>query len=116
MKPYISPYVDIIVSRHPAAIQFIRETMESPNLPVVAQATADDVRGKHVVGNLPLHLAALAKSVTSVEFSGSPPRGSEYSLEEMKAAGAHLSTYKVERAYNSGGGQTMFETEDMYHH
>lgn len=86
----------VIVSRHPAAIEFIRgESPEFADAPVIASATADDVRGKTVAGNLPLHLAALAAEVVAVEFSGPPPRGAEYTLIEMRAAGARLVSYVV---------------------
>jgi putative CRISPR-associated protein (TIGR02620 family) len=90
----------IIVSRHPAAIQFIREQLleqglDVETIPVLAVATADQLVGKHVYGNLPLQLCAAAAVVTTVEFTGQPPRGLEYSLQEMKAAGARLSSYAV---------------------
>jgi hypothetical protein len=86
----------VIVSRHPAAIDFIRAAdARFANAPVVAQATADDVRGRHIAGNLPLQLALLASSVTAVEFTGDPPRGAEYTIEEMRAAGARLTSYVV---------------------
>lgn len=86
----------IIVSRHPAAIEFIRaEAPEFADAPVVAQATAEDVAGRVVAGNLPLHLAARAAEVVAVEYAGDPPRGAEYSLAEMHAAGARLRRYTV---------------------
>lgn len=88
----------IIVSRHAGGIAFIRaERPEFAEAPVLDGAiTADDVRGMHVVGNLPLHLAALAASYTRVEFDGPPP-GREYDLtaEQMRDAGARLVTYIV---------------------
>lgn len=88
--------MNIIVSRHPAAIEFIRQEANLPtDTPVIAQATAADVAGKTVYGNLPLHLAALAEAVYSVEFTGQPPRGQEYDLAAMVAAGATLRGYRV---------------------
>ena len=86
----------LIVSRHTAAIDFIcsadRRFADAPSL---TAATPDDVRGKVVAGNLPLHLAALAAEIVAVEFSGNPPRGTEYGLPEMLAAGARLANYHV---------------------
>lgn len=64
-------------------------------VPVVAEVTPDDVRGKRVVGNLPLHLAALCASVTAIEFAGAAPRGQEYTAEDMTRAGARLTAYTV---------------------
>ena len=114
----------IIVSRHPAAIEFIArelladewssgdcwadtteerdcvtlknsDTSEWVRVPVLAAATMDDVRGMVVYGNIPLHLATVAASVIAIEFAGAPPRGQEYSLADMDAAGARLVRYRV---------------------
>jgi hypothetical protein len=91
----------LIVSRHPAAVEFIRvHAPEFHDAPVLAAATAEDVDGAIVAGNLPLHLAALAAEVVAVEFAGQAPRGAEYGLAEMEAAGAHLRRY---RCYAVGG-------------
>jgi hypothetical protein len=65
-------------------------------IPVVADdALPDDVRDRIVYGNLPLHLAALAAEVWAVEFDGPPPRGAEYTAEDMRRAGARLTRYTV---------------------
>jgi len=77
----------LIVSRHPAA--------HLGGVIVLESATAEDVRGRIIYGNLPLHLAALAAEVVAVEFTGPPPRGREYSLADMEAAGAKLRRYRV---------------------
>ena len=91
MKPF-----GIIVSRHPATIEWLhREVPQLNDAPVFASVTADDVRGKFVWGNVPLHLAALAAGVMVVEFTDGPPRGQEYGLAEMDAAGARLRSYTV---------------------
>lgn len=86
----------IIVSRHPAAVEFIRREAGLPDdTPVIASATADDIRGKAVYGNLPLHLAAEAAVVYAVEFDGPAPRGAEYTLADMETAGARITGYTV---------------------
>lgn len=87
----------VIVSRHPAAVEFIRrELPEFADAPVVATATAEDVAGKDVAGNLPLELAALANVVFAISFpSGNAPRGQEYSLADMDAAGATIRSFRV---------------------
>jgi hypothetical protein len=134
--------IDLSVSRHPAAVEFIAnhcsgvpswEMSDGPEgvqayhdgshpshitgvrlyyrgvgdtdadkqvvcqrvIPVLASATPDDVRGKTVAGNLPLHLAALCQTVYAIEFDGPPPRGQEYTLADMHAAGARLVPYRV---------------------
>jgi uncharacterized protein YaiI (UPF0178 family) len=86
----------VIVSRHAAAVEFIRDTLpEFAYAKIIEQATPEDVRSTVVAGNLPLHLAALAARVVAVEFEGSPPRGSEYTRTDMEAAGARLVSYRV---------------------
>ena len=87
----------IIVSRHPAAIEFIRnELPEFFDAPILASATADDVRGKDVAGNLPLDLAAEARVVRAIVYpAGRAPRGSEYTLEDMYEAGAAIKAFYV---------------------
>lgn len=66
-------------------------------IPILASATEEDVRDKVVYGNLPLHLAAAAQVVFAIEFEGDPPRGAEYTLEDMRRAGAVLRCYQVRR-------------------
>ena len=87
----------LIVSRHPAAIEFIRnELPQFSDAPVLASVTADDVRGKDVAGNLPLDLAAEARVVRAIVYPpGRAPRGSEYSLEDMYEAGAAIKAFYV---------------------
>ncbi len=90
----------IIISRHPAAIEFIRANdVRFLTAPVITgNATPDDVRGKVVAGNIPLSLASMADEVVAVEFDGAPPRGAEYGAAEMAAAGARLESYVVKRS------------------
>lgn len=87
----------VIVSRHEAAVEWIHKTLDIPaDTPVISgNATPDDVRGKIVIGNIPMALAAITSTVWAVEFDGPPPRGSEYTVEQMKRAGARIVPYMV---------------------
>lgn len=99
----------LIVSRHPAAVEFIAKQLGgivSPSgllvefaagepVRVLPSASPEQVRGREVYGNLPLHLAACAATVWAIEFAGAPPRGQEYDLAAMEAAGARLVPYRV---------------------
>ncbi len=87
----------IIVSRHPAAVAWVREKLGEmvADARVLPQATEGDLRGHIVIGNVPLALCSVAHEVWAIEFDGTPPRGTEYSKEEMDAAGAHLAAYRV---------------------
>lgn len=61
-------------------------------IPVLAHVGPDDVRGKRVLGVLPLSLARHAASVTEIELPGlrSDQRGKELTPAEMDAAGARF--------------------------
>lgn len=91
------PTENLIVSRHAGAVEWLR--MRGITGPVVTHATPEDVRGRDVVGNLPLALAAEALTVTTIDLPDLPPeqRGKDLSPEEMDAAGACLATYQVAR-------------------
>ena len=95
---------NIIVTRHPALVEVLREDFGIDG-PVLAHATADDVRGKRVVGVLPLHLAAVAESVTQVTLNLPPElRGKELTVEEVRKHLKGLTTYRVEEVPVGGFG------------
>ena len=112
----------VVISRHQAAIEFIAaelvksmyatyalfnetsvtivtEDCEERNevvIPLVrGNARKEDVLNRTVYGNIPLPLSTHAECVFCVEFEGTPPRGQEYSLEDMRMAGAKLEEYRV---------------------
>jgi len=89
----------VVVTRHQALTQFLCEDLGyEPDLPVLTHATAEAVRGKHVVGVLPLHLAAEAQSLTTVDLDLPPEaRGKELSLEELRQYFVGENTYIVQR-------------------
>ena len=85
----------VIVSRHEGAVKWLAERGITGN--VIAHATPEDVRGKVVVGALPLHLAALTEAVGSIDLPNlrADQRGVDLSPEEMDAAGARVAWYEV---------------------
>jgi putative CRISPR-associated protein (TIGR02620 family) len=87
----------VIVTRHAGAIEWLRRhyPQQIAGAPVLASAASDDVRGKVVVGNIPLHLGAQAAEVWAIEFDGPAPRGAEFTAEDMEAAAARLRRYRV---------------------
>lgn len=89
----------VVVTRHPALVEYLREIgVIASECDVISHATAEDVRGKHVIGVLPNHLACEAESLTEVPLALSPEqRGKELSLEEIRAAAAPAVTYNVRR-------------------
>ena len=85
----------VIVSRHAGAIEWL--AAQGITGTVIEQATAEDVRGKVVVGNLPMHLASEAHQVGSIDLPGltREQRGRDLTPEEMDAAGASIRWYIV---------------------
>lgn len=88
---------DVIVTRHPALLQYlVNKGYANPDTPVISHATPADVEGKHVLGVLPLSLAAFAASVTEVPLSLTPDmRGRELSLAELEAVAGEPRQYYV---------------------
>jgi putative CRISPR-associated protein (TIGR02620 family) len=107
----------IIVTRHAGLVIVLAEDYGIAG-PVLAHVTAADVRGKAVVGVLPLHLAAEAKSVTEVTLNLPPElRGQELTIEQVRQHMKGLRTYVVrsleafnlnnEEEWRSGYGGSM---------
>lgn len=89
----------LVVTRHPALVQYLQETgMIDENTPMLEHATKEDVAGKHVIGVLPLELAAEAECVTTINLNMTKEhRGRELTLEDMKEIAGEIATYKVSR-------------------
>ncbi|MEM4701611.1 MAG: CRISPR-associated protein Csx16 [Candidatus Bathyarchaeia archaeon] len=87
----------VVVTRHTALVQLLRERgIIGDGAKVIAHATPDDVRGKHVVGVLPLSLAALAATVTEIPLALTPEdRGKELGIERLREIAGSAVTYKV---------------------
>jgi len=87
----------LIVTRHAGAVEWLRRRGIVGE--VAAQVSAEQVRGRIVVGILPLHLAAEAQEVLSLDMPclTSEQRGKDLTPEEMDAAGATLTRYVVNR-------------------
>jgi putative CRISPR-associated protein (TIGR02620 family) len=76
----------IIVTRHKALVEFLIETgMITAETPVLSHVTSKDVDGKHVIGVLPMHLAAKAATVTEIPLDiPAELRGQELDLEQVR--------------------------------
>jgi hypothetical protein len=62
-------YEKIIATRHPALAEYIKKLGLAPeNTPVYSHVKNYDVKGKHVIGVVPLHLGLLAARVTIIPF------------------------------------------------
>jgi CRISPR-associated protein Csx16 len=88
----------LIVSRHPGAVEWLK--LHGVTGEVVPHVdNPQRVVGRVVYGVLPLHLAALAQKVVAIDLPGlqADQRGKDLTPEEMDAAGAVMSTYRVRR-------------------
>ena len=89
--------IDLIVTRHPALKDYLIERgVADASTPVMPHANAADVQGKAVAGILPMHLAALTSSFTTVELAlPLEMRGKELTLVDMKRYCKGLRTFVV---------------------
>lgn len=90
----------VVVTRHPALVEYLTELGVVPaGTEVVAHATAEQVRGRHVFGVLPLHLAAEARRVTEVPLHvPAELRGVELTLAQVRQFAGPLTSYVVFRS------------------
>lgn len=89
----------IVVTRHPALVELLlEEGIIFPDTPVYEHATPEIVKGRDVIGVLPLHLAALCNSIAEVKLDLTPEmRGKELDLQTLKSIACEIVTYKVNR-------------------
>ena len=101
----------IVVTRHKALVQFLIETgMVTAETPVLSHVNASEVTGKHVIGVLPMHLAALAATVTEIPLDiPAELRGKELDLQQVRNFAGDPVKYSVRKeaeltafAYNLG--------------
>jgi CRISPR-associated protein Csx16 len=97
-KDFEMDNTNLIVSRHSGAVEWLK--LHGVTGEVVAHVdNPQRVAGRVVYGILPLHLAALAAKVVVIDLPGlqADQRGKDLTPEEMDAAGAVMSTYRVRR-------------------
>ena len=88
---------NLIITRHTGLVQWLAN--QGITGQVIASATPDDVKGKDVIGCIPLRLCALAKSVTTVDFDCPMDlRGKDLTPDQLNQLGATLNKYVVTQA------------------
>lgn len=88
----------IVVTRHPALVAYLTEIGMVPpgTTPIPHVADPAQIRGRNVIGVLPLHLAALAASVTEIPLNAPLElRGSELSLQQVREFAGPPRTFVV---------------------
>ena len=87
----------VVVTRHPALIQHLVETgVIVAGATVIENASPEQVRGKKVVGVLPIHLAALTAEYINVGlFTPADLRGKELNIEQVRQYAQPAAAYKI---------------------
>ena len=87
----------IVVTRHPALVELLRERgLISGEWELLSHCTPEQVRGRHVIGVLPLSLAAVAERVTEIPLDLTPElRGVELDLPTLRRVAGEAVTYRV---------------------
>lgn len=98
----------IIVTRHAGLVEYLREQgIASADAPVIDHATPELVRGKRVVGVLPLHLAVHAAEVVEVPMNiPASLRGQELTAKETAQHAAPPVSYTVQHALDVAAIET----------
>ena len=84
----------IIVTRHQGLVEWLeRQGIKGEVKPSV---TVSDVKGKHVIGALPAHIAQHAMYITSVDYTCPfEKRGKDLTADDLDSYGAKLFDYVV---------------------
>ena len=96
----------LVVTRHPSLVDYlVDQGLVGPlrlDKKIITHASPEDVRGRHVIGVLPLHLAAEAASVTEIPLAVPPEwRGRELTLAELNQIAGPPARYTITK--ESGG-------------
>jgi putative CRISPR-associated protein (TIGR02620 family) len=92
----------VVVTRHPALVEYLIESeVINEETPVITgNANISDIEGRHVIGILPLRLAAYAASITEVSLDiPFDQRGKELTIDQIREYEYENGeeTYTVER-------------------
>lgn len=89
----------VIVTRHPALVEYlVKHGVVPEKTKVLTHVSPEEIKGKHVYGVLPMHLAAVAQKITEIPLALRPEhRGKELSLEEMEEIAGEPQTYVVSK-------------------
>jgi hypothetical protein len=93
--------IDLIVTRHPALVDYLRElgmVTDTDGVEVIDHATPEAVKGRHVCGVLPHSLSCLTASFTEVPLRLTPElRGKELDLATLREIAEEPVTYVIRR-------------------
>lgn len=92
---------DLVVTRHQVLLDYlVKKGLVDNDVDVVIHATADDVKGKKVIGVLPYSLACLTEMFAEVTLElPLELRGKELSLEDVEKHAKGINCYRVENPF-----------------
>lgn len=99
----------IVVTRHPALVEYLLDKgIIDDDTPVLTHVTDPvTLRGKNVVGVLPLHLAAVCATVSVVPLDlGPEDRGKELPVERIREVASKLVVYEINELDETGNPVT----------
>ena len=77
----------IFVTRHPGAVEWLKKTHPEGGLAkLFGHVNTEDVRGRRVVGTLPIHLAAIAGEYWHLEMKLPPELRGKGGLDSVEYA------------------------------
>jgi len=87
----------VVITRNPALVEYLKEVgIVEEGVRVIQHATEDDVRYKHVIGVIPVRMAAKANRVTEIPLALTPEdQEKELSLERLREVARPPRTYIV---------------------
>ena len=89
----------IIVTRHRGLVEYLIQQGVPADTPVIEHATPEAIRGKRVIGVLPMHLAVHAALVIEVPMDiPAELRGVELTAEQTAQYAGTARAYEVQRA------------------
>lgn len=87
----------IIITRHKGLVEYLKEKgLVNGNFDVIEHASIETVKGRHVIGVLPNHLAVHAKSLTEIPLNiPAELRGKELTAEQVREFAGEPATYVI---------------------
>jgi len=89
----------VIITRHPAMVALLlKRGLVDASTPVLAHASPEEIKGKHVFGVLPHSLSCLTARFTEIPMRiPFEMRGKELTLDDMEEFAGKAVTYTVSK-------------------
>lgn len=86
----------LIVTRHKALVEVLLNDFGLVDVEIIEHATPEKIKGRNVIGILPIYLASLCDTITALNLNLPPElRGVELSEDQVREYMGDLTTYEV---------------------